>query len=242
MKKILLIIIAITIVSCGNNEVIDTKNDFLNLFTNKKAKNHITFSMSNIKGKTASISLDKQFENEIDKQKYLDHRNYLKSKFIERPNEHYSPRSENFYEAYDMFGKSNSVSFFNKGEKKGNVNKKVYFPQEIAIKNPENVRELNTKKDLKLNWNPDLKNPNAKAFILLINRGNITENKIVNLENVYIKKIVDDNGSYTLSKRELEKFKSNNNIDIIISRGNQKIIDNTAYTILTTDLITSKVK
>lgn len=248
MKKVLiLIIISLSFFSCSKDGSVNTEkmeDSFLDYFTNKGADNHITIFSSSINGNVASITVTKNLEDPKLKSKYAA-RSYFG---LEKKNvdviEYFFKKDKNFKKALDVFGSRISLSENTALYARGTSVPKaetMYVPELISIENPEKNRFLDKGKDLKLSWNPDFKNPIDKVVVLIINRGYMEGNQTVNAEKLYIKKVVDDTGSFTLSKEELKKFKEDTYLDVIVSRGNQLLKDDVLHTAVTSDLIFPKV-
>lgn len=240
MKKILLVVLTTSFyVSCSNENITqDSQPSILSYLTNKTAENHFTISASSINGNVASVDITKDFKDNNVKKFYSRRPRFKAKKSYNGITNHVSSMDENINEATSIFG--SNIPLYNKNNSKylaRAYEEVMYVPERISIENPEGLKKLSTNKDLSIAWNPDKKNPIDKISIVIVNRGNISGRRIVNAEDYYIHKVVEDNGNFKISKEDLKKFGSNVHLDIAISRGNQVTKNNVVHTAVTTDLV-----
>ncbi|UXE65180.1 MAG: hypothetical protein KA713_11825 [Chryseotalea sp. WA131a] len=81
---------------------------------------------------------------------------------------------------------------------------------------------------------------NKPITIALIGRSySITDQQI---SDVDLTKLVDDTGSFTISRADLQRFPSDCSFDIILARGNQQVINNnTVVSLYNSDLVSSRM-
>lgn len=246
MKNILFILsLVFILVSCNKDNNLDANfNEFDNIFTNsKKADNFITLSQSNIAGNFSQIDISKEIVDSTQKEDNEITNNFIND-FLGRislnDDKHISisRTQENSKNISVSFGKNYSLHSNNKS---GSLD--FYVPESIILSNKEEIDEIDLEKPLTINWNPDPINPNGKVVVTLINRGSITnENTIVNIDDISYTTTVDDNGQFIIEQSKLSRFQINNNLDVIIARGNQVYLNNTALTVFTSDLLSVQTK
>jgi hypothetical protein len=101
----------------------------------------------------------------------------------------------------------------------------LYAPQ-LLILNLDELLEFSKSKDLKINWNKD--NVNSKPYVTIMLVARQLENGDFIKENIRIQKTVNDNGTVTIDKSELQKFCTNCRLGITLLRGNYSIVDDLA--------------
>ncbi len=248
MRKLLAITLMALLFSCQKEDDFTPKleKNIIDYLSNEKVDNSISIVANGVHGQVSSINVSKMFKDENIRIKYP---SYLyPNKKHSQNHETYFDNDENFDKIISSFGSKVSVNgnHYLKDVKARSYEKEetMYIPEIIKMKDAEKMREVNTREELELSWNPDTKNPMNKVYIFMINRGNIDgQRQNVDIEKLYVQKVVDDTGNFKLSQDDLKKFKDNTYLDIVIARGNQiKTKDDVLHTAITTDMVGTKIK
>jgi hypothetical protein len=247
--QFLIIIPIIILASCQKSEIGERKStelgmvDFIskNATINAENMDAITLSAVNIHGKTTQINLQKEFKG---KAKLNTSVSFSKTLRLDA--------SENFKViAYtDEIAMNEIVPTFGSRIKlsieKSSANLKtetteieVYNPQLIRITNKDVLSSVSKEEDLTILWTKDEVN-NKPVTISLLGRSQVESGQ--DLSNVDLAKLVEDTGSFTISKSDLQIFPNDIRLDIVLSRGNQEVANgNTVITMYNTDLVSSKI-
>jgi len=248
MKNILILMTFVSLfLSCSKDQnIVTDNNDFQNIFTNSKTvDNFYTISHSNISGNFSQIDITKDIKDQAQNDDKIIADNFIGefSKNLKSINDDlnymsFSRTQESSKSIVNSFGKTFVLRDNNKES-----DVEFYVPQTIVLSNKEEISEVDLDNNLTIKWNPDYSNPSSKVVVTLINRGNVPSgNSIVKIDDISYTTIVDDNGELTIGQDKLGRFQSDKNIDIVISRGNQIYLNNSALTVITSDLIPSKTK
>ncbi len=248
MRKLLAITVMALLFSCQKDDNLTPKleKSIIDYISNEKVENSISIIANGIHGQIGSINVSKTFKDKNIRTKYPSH--LYPNKKHSQNHETYFDNDENFDKIVSSFGSTVSVkgnNYLKEIKTKSSKNEEtMYIPEIIKMKDTEKMREVNTREELELSWNPDTKNPMDKVYILMINRGNIDgQRQTVDIEKLYIQKVVDDTGNFKLSQDDLKEFKNNTYLDIVIARGNQiKTKDDVLHTAITTDMVGTKIK
>lgn len=249
MKQItILTLIILFLFSCQNQDdrIYNQGNDiYYKTASTKRVDNHFTISAISIAGKLSQVDFSQYFMNEKGKEEDLLILGNFKNEFINsnlgdyNNHENFSINrlNEKFGLLKDSFGRSIDLKPENSSE-----SDEIYIPKLLTIENTSVLNEIDKDNGFSINWNADNENANGKVTIVIINRGKINNNSGSKVKNISYSNIIDDTGSYNVSSNDLGIFDADSNIDIVLSRGNQILLNNTALTVVTSDLYPAKIK
>ncbi len=255
MKNIIsLIALSIFFSSCHNAETASTNNGELNIIKfiadnatiDSENMNKITLSAVNIHGNLAQVNLQKEFNDEYSKgagRAYPPSVVFSKSLRLEGvDNMKVLPYTDeaSMNDLISTFGKKIKISVerTNPSGKTEIVDAEVYNPLLVEIINRSELLTISPNEDLTIRWNKDEVN-NAPVTIALIARSyNISGDQLVDVD---FTKLVDDTGSFTINRSELQAFPLDISFDIVIARANQQVVNgNTVVTMYNSDLVSSR--
>lgn len=231
MKKYLILITltSFLIFSCNNKGQIKEDNNYSSVFDNTDT-DKMTLSSISISNKLTQIDL----LNELNSQIKID------GKLILNPNKGKNFKkinNTNIDNLSSVYGKDVSISFDDSQQNKID-NVTMYNPELINFENADELMHIRNDSGLTIHWNKDNNNSNP-IVIVLIDRGDGVN--LNTMKNINLKKIVPDNGVYTISRSEMLKFSNNHLLDITISRGNQKVVNGKSFTLHNSNFLMAKI-
>jgi hypothetical protein len=253
--RLLIALFIVTLGSCQTSETTDRKGTELNMldFIAKNAilktenMNEITLSAVNIHGKIAQVNLQKEFKDEYSKgvgRAYPPSVNFSKGMRLEgSEGMKVLPYTDqiSMSDVAATFGKKMKISIERStpNGKTEIIEADVYNPQLVEIINRDELLSVSPYENMTIRWNRDEIN-NKPVTIALIGRSYTLSGD--QLSNVDLTKLVDDTGSFTISRSELEMFGSGISFDIVIARANQEVVNtNTIVTMYNSDLVSSRM-
>jgi hypothetical protein len=253
--RLLIALYIITLASCQTSETTDGKSTEINMLDfiaknatlNAENMNEITMSAVSIHGKIAQVNLQKEFKDEYSKgagSAYPPTVYFSKSMRLdgsENMKVYAYTDQVSMDEIIPTFGNRIKISIerSSANAKIETIDVDVYNPQLIKIINRDELLSVSKDEDMTILWTKDEIN-NKPVTISLIGRSFTGSDQ--QLPDVDLTKLVDDTGSFTISRSELQIFPNDINLDIVLSRGNQEVVNsNTVMTMYNTDLVSSKI-
>jgi hypothetical protein len=234
MKKILLYsILVIAITSCTKTERNIADSDKVGSKVMKQVFNadaeavaNITISSTTVAGKPAQVQISGEFTADgeaplVSVEKLSINDQTIEADENNRYGKHYGHTSDEFKQGSSIFG--SEVRFVITGYVNGDVTESIYAPGFIRGSLSQTPTAINRSFPLTLSWNADANNV-APVVILLIHRGMTATPDADKIDNTTVMLQGNDNGKFTIPVSELSKFPANSKLDIIISRGNQKVV------------------
>ena len=249
---ILVSAILLTVSCTKEDNTLENKSEELNIFdllsqattTDYSEYDKVIVAASSIHGKTAQVNISRDFPKSVNKSKELaTTKFYVNNKLLESNNEGITviTRMQTELDEFLPYFGQNITFKVQKKSTKGyttTTNHEVYNPKLIKIDNKNELKYFSKSKDLTVKWMPDMINDKPIGIMLVLRRRG-TGSEIP--KNIYIFKAVNDLGSFTFNADDLSAFPNDGMIDIIISRGNQKVVENKVYTLYNSDLVAGKV-
>lgn len=253
--RLLIALSIVTLASCQKSETTDGKSTELNMLDfiaknatlNAEGMNEITMSAVNIHGKIAQVNLQKEFKDEYSKgagRAYPPTVQFSKTMRLDgseniRVFAYTDQISMN--DVMPTFGKKIKLSI-ERSSASGRtelIDAEVYNPLLVEIINRDELLSVSPEEDMTIRWNKDEVN-NKPVTIALIGRSyNVSGDQLLDVD---FTKLVDDTGSFTISRTQLQMFPSNISFDIVIARANQEVINNnTVVTMYNSDLVSSRM-
>lgn len=209
-----------------------------NAVINTEGMDQITISAVSIHGRISQINLQKELNKDKNASVYFTNSVGLSAAedFKVIP---YTDQA--IKELIATFGKSIKISVitsssFTKGE---TTDLDVFNPQLVEITNREELMSVSQGSDITIQWNKDMVNNNP-VTISLIGRSHLVSGE--QLVDVDFTKLVEDTGSFTITREDLQTFPSDIQFDIVIVRANQQVINNdTVVTMFNSDIVSSRM-
>lgn len=251
----LIAVTLISLISCQNPETTNGNGKEINMLEfisrnatiNSDNMNMITLSAANIHGKISQVNLQKEFKDEYSKgvgRAYPPSVVFSKSIRLE------GSESIKVLPYTDEIAMSDITSTFGKNMKlsierqtpSGRIeviDAEVYNPMLVEIINRDELLSVSPDQNMTIRWNRDEVN-NQPVTIALIGRSySVSGDQLVDAD---FTKLVDDTGSFTITRAELQAFPSNISFDIVLARANQQVVNNnTVVTMYNTDLVSSRM-
>jgi hypothetical protein len=228
--KILVSIVLINLLfSCTNESVDKSKTEISlgdlmkTLPTNFSSLNSVVISSSSVGSTLAQVNVQSVFKNNKYAAIKIDNDVIEGTEGVKT----FSYLNPGFEKWSSKFGRDIGFTI-NKEIENGRteaVGISLYAPQ-LLILNLDELLEFSKSKDLKINWNKD--NVNSKPYVTIMLVARQLENGDFIKENIRIQKTVNDNGTVTIDKSELQKFCTNCRLGITLLRGNYSIVDDLA--------------
>jgi len=208
--------------------------------------NMITLSASNIGGETAQIDVHQDFDNSSETARFHggDVQIAINGEIVK--GNYSTPFSRSSQRSLSSspfeFGKKITFQIQSSSAVNGRINSEeyeVYNPELIRITNKDEIHTFDKTKGLPIQWNADLLNEHPVTIELVLRSE--SEDGSLTSSSVNVTKIVYDTGDFTVPASDLAVFPNGSTIDIVIIRGNQERMDQNAFTLYNSDLISAKV-
>ena len=109
----------------------------------------------------------------------------------------------------------------------------------VQIINRDELLSISPDQDVTIRWERDEINDKPVTIALIGRSYTLTDEELIDLD---FTKLVNDTGSFTISRSELQMFPANISFDIVIARANQEIVNNdTVVTLYNSDLVSSRL-
>lgn len=123
-----------------------------------------------------------------------------------------------------------------------NTDAEIYVPNFVKL-NSNLIEvgeffEISKSRGAELEWEQDFANSNSYLFLVIIDRGEINS---VPTNAVISKTLEDSSGRVDISPSELNDFSNDGKVDIYLARGNEQMIEDTAFTFYNVNVISAKM-